>query len=98
MGADFVISRPIEPASQLVLVALLVLVLALLVLRLYLAPYFARRELDRMDVHVSGIRQQRGRDYGKVACGNVLSRDPEYVRGCEHASNGVRASSNWVRA
>ena len=69
-----------SPLAQLLLVLVLVLVLVLalapLIVRLaYLAPYFARWEVRRMDVHVSGVRQEGGRDYGKVAGSDVLSRD-----------------------
>jgi len=45
-----------SPLAQLLLVLVLVLALAPLIVRLaYLAPYFARWEVRRMDVHVSGV-------------------------------------------
>jgi hypothetical protein len=83
----------VTPTNAAVAQLLLVLaLLALLVVGLaYLPAYFARLEKVSMHVPVSGPRQQRGRDYGKVTGANVLSWDRDYAGGCKLARN--RAAS-----
>src|SRR5262249_34217441 len=81
--------RPPDLASQLVLVALLVLVLALLVFNLvYLTANFACREFGGVDVPISGIRQQRSHKSGEIAGVYVLCRGPDNVGAGDRTANG----------
>jgi hypothetical protein len=62
----------------------------------YLAADFACRELDGMDVPISGVRPQRVHESVEVADGQILCRGPDHAGRREHACHRAAIRRAWL--